>query len=161
MELGPVGRTVAENVRRVREGRALTFAEVARRIEEIGRPISALGIRRIEEGARRVDVDDLYALAVALGVGPGSLLLPYDEDERRLVGVTPVIEAPLDRVNSWLTKNSPLPRVSPHMPPEEDWLRYMYFAAPPRIYKATLRAAQDQAAREGRQVPTEDGRGND
>ena len=38
--------------------------------------INAVGIRRIENGERRVTPDDLTALAVAFGVSPISLLLP-------------------------------------------------------------------------------------
>lgn len=41
-----------------------------------GRPIPATGITRIENGARTVDVDDLFTLAVVLKVSPLSLLLP-------------------------------------------------------------------------------------
>jgi hypothetical protein len=36
------------------------------------------GIHRIESGDRRVDVDDLVAIAVALGVSPLALLLPTE-----------------------------------------------------------------------------------
>lgn len=38
--------------------------------------INAVGIRRIESRERRVTVDDLMALAVALGVSPATLLYP-------------------------------------------------------------------------------------
>jgi transcriptional regulator with XRE-family HTH domain len=39
-----------------------------------GRKITASGVQRIEAGARRIDVDDLVALARALGVTPADLL---------------------------------------------------------------------------------------
>jgi transcriptional regulator with XRE-family HTH domain len=79
IELGPTGRTVADNVKRVRGHRSLNYAELSRKLTELGRPISPLAVRRIEEGDRRVDVDDLLALAVALGVPPNSLLLPHED----------------------------------------------------------------------------------
>jgi transcriptional regulator with XRE-family HTH domain len=79
IELGPTGRTVADNVKRVRGHRALNYADLSRKLTELGRPISPLAVRRIEEGDRRVDVDDLLALAVALGVPPNSLLLPHED----------------------------------------------------------------------------------
>ena len=41
-----------------------------------GRKLPVLALRRIESGARRVDVDDLVALAMVFGVSPVRLLLP-------------------------------------------------------------------------------------
>jgi transcriptional regulator with XRE-family HTH domain len=83
--LGPIGATVQQNVRRLREERNLTMAELSRRLggDKIGRKIPTLALARIEKGERRVDVDDLVALAIALGVSPTALLLPplADEDQ--------------------------------------------------------------------------------
>jgi transcriptional regulator with XRE-family HTH domain len=76
-ELGPTGRQVAANVRRLRTVRGLTTTELARRLtEEHGRPTIPGAITRIEHGKRRVDVDDLLALAAAFQVSPSALLLP-------------------------------------------------------------------------------------
>ncbi len=74
--MGPTGETVRGNVTRYRTSAALSFAELSRRLEGVGRAIAPLGLRRIESGARRVDVDDLVALAVVLGVNPNALLMP-------------------------------------------------------------------------------------
>ncbi|HEY9316117.1 helix-turn-helix transcriptional regulator [Williamsia sp.] len=74
--LGPTGIAVSANIKRLREAQRITFAELSRRLTEIGRPIATLGLSRIETGDRRVDVDDLMALAVALDVAPGRLLSP-------------------------------------------------------------------------------------
>lgn len=49
---------------------------VAAAMTEIGRPVAATAITKIEAGDRRVDVDDLVALAIALDVSPVTLLLP-------------------------------------------------------------------------------------
>lgn len=65
-------------MKRLREDQRLTFVELADRLSKIGRPIPVLGLRRIERGERRVDVDDLFSLAEVLGVEPIALL--YDED---------------------------------------------------------------------------------
>lgn len=63
----------------------MTYAELSRRLEALGRPIPPLGLRRMEAGERRADVDDLMALALVLGVSPLALLLPagqqVEEDE--------------------------------------------------------------------------------
>jgi hypothetical protein len=51
-------------------------------MDELGQPVPASGITRIEKGDRRVDVDDLIAFALALNVSPNALLLParWDND---------------------------------------------------------------------------------
>ena len=76
VRVGPAGRTLAANIKRIREAQRLTFVEVAKRLEDIGRPIAVLGLRRIEKGERRVDADDLLALAAVLGVHTVDLLVP-------------------------------------------------------------------------------------
>lgn len=73
---GPVSNVVAQNLLRVRKARRFTTQQLAVRLVELGQPIPASGITRIEKGDRRVDVDDLMALAVALNVAPTTLLLP-------------------------------------------------------------------------------------
>lgn len=84
IELGPTGRTVAANVKRLRERRGLTLRALSAALKEQGRSLSADALNKIENGAghegrgiRRVDADDLVALAVVLGVNPSALLLPY------------------------------------------------------------------------------------
>jgi transcriptional regulator with XRE-family HTH domain len=76
IEVGPVGSNVAANVQRVREARRLSTRQLSDRLAEAGRPIPASGITRIEQGARRVDVDDLAVLATTLDVAMAQLLLP-------------------------------------------------------------------------------------
>jgi len=65
---------VARNVKRLREAQHLTTRALQDLLTKLGRPIPASGITRIEQGSRRVDVDDLAALAIALGVRPDHLL---------------------------------------------------------------------------------------
>ncbi|MEU2311200.1 helix-turn-helix domain-containing protein [Streptomyces albidoflavus] len=48
--------------------------ELSSRLKLLGRPILPSGITKIEQGQRRVDVDDLVALAIALKVTPNRLL---------------------------------------------------------------------------------------
>jgi len=74
--LGPTGDAVRANVERLRQAQNLGYAKLAAVLKETGREIPDLGLRRIESGDRRVDVDDLLALAVALGVSPITLLMP-------------------------------------------------------------------------------------
>lgn len=74
-DLGETGRTVATNVRRLRRELDLTTKQLADRATACGRPLLPNAITKIEQMQRRVDADDLTALAVALGVTPNALLL--------------------------------------------------------------------------------------
>jgi transcriptional regulator with XRE-family HTH domain len=79
-EPGPTSVRTAANLRQIRQERGVSYAELARRLRTLLHPILDTGIMKIEKGDRRVDVDDLVALALALGVTPNRLILP---------GVTP------------------------------------------------------------------------
>lgn len=74
-DLGGVGDTVRRRIAGLRESQNLTYAAMARLLEEAGRPLGTLALRRIEAGARRVDVDDLVAIALVLGATPNSLMV--------------------------------------------------------------------------------------
>lgn len=54
----------------------LSLRDLESRLEDLGTRITASGLQKIEAGSRRVDVDELLALAVALNVNPNALLLP-------------------------------------------------------------------------------------
>jgi transcriptional regulator with XRE-family HTH domain len=75
-EAGPAARRVAENLRRIRQERGLSYAELARRLAATGHPVIDTALLKTEKGERRASIDDLAALAVALGVTPNRLLLP-------------------------------------------------------------------------------------
>ena len=85
IELGPTGRTVAARIRRIRERNGLNLQDLSDRLAPLGRPILPSGLSKIEQGNRRVDVDDLTALAAALGVIPNDLLY---EPERAPAGIS-------------------------------------------------------------------------
>lgn len=74
MEQGAAGRAVAAHIRRIRESNGWTLHEMSDRLTRYGRPILPSGLSKIEAGTRRVDVDDLVAIAAALGVMPDRLL---------------------------------------------------------------------------------------
>lgn len=89
IERGATAATVGQNLQTFRKAQGLTYADVSRRLESIGRKgISALAVRRMEgaerkegvdgkkDAERRVDVDDLVALALVLNVNPNALLFP-------------------------------------------------------------------------------------
>lgn len=78
IDAGPIGSNAAAVVRHLRQQRRLSYAELSRMVESLGRSIPPLGLRRIEAGERRIDIDDLVALALALEVSPLRLLLPTE-----------------------------------------------------------------------------------
>lgn len=67
--LGPTGELVKANIRECRVKRNLTQAELA---EKAGLPSQS--ITEIENGARRVNVDDLVAISSALRVSNARLI---------------------------------------------------------------------------------------
>jgi transcriptional regulator with XRE-family HTH domain len=79
VEIGPTGKTVAERIKDLRKQRQMQQSDLARRMTELGRPMAASAISKIETGERRVDVDDLMAFAVALDTPPHRLLMPETE----------------------------------------------------------------------------------
>ena len=73
MATDDVSRWVGRNVERLRTEIGLTLAELAK---PLGWDLTILS--KIENGRRRVSVDDVVALAVQLGVTPGVLMAEPD-----------------------------------------------------------------------------------
>lgn len=78
MVIGEAGQRIARNVKRLRQQQRLTRAEMSSKLAEMGRPIPVLSISRIEKCERRVDIDDLVALAEVLRVPADRLA--FDDD---------------------------------------------------------------------------------
>ncbi len=92
---------VGRNVARLRAATNTTIRELAAGLKEQGLPMSASGITDIERGRRQVNVDQLTALAAALGVSPMTLLMPLPEDgdpdaEVMLSGTSPETARDMD-----------------------------------------------------------------
>ena len=75
-EVGPLGRNLIANVERICRERHLSRRQLSAELEKVGRPIPSLGLTRMMRAERRVDVDELVALAEVLGVTPHELLAP-------------------------------------------------------------------------------------
>jgi len=86
--MGATGRDVALNLKRIRTAAGLTQAELSARIGDLGYKILPASIGKIETQDRRVEVDDLMVLSVALNVSPLSLLLPWTARPRLQASVT-------------------------------------------------------------------------
>jgi transcriptional regulator with XRE-family HTH domain len=71
---GPLGHNLIANMGYLRQVQGLSLRKMSAELDRIGRPIPPLGLSRIEQGRRRVDVDGAAALAEILGVTPDVLL---------------------------------------------------------------------------------------
>ncbi len=107
VDRGPASERVAENVKRLRRLRGLSLNDLSERMGQLGRPMQASGLSKIEQGDRRVDVDDLLALALALEVNANTLLMPADGGPPN-VDVVPTVAAQWRGIWRWATGESPL-----------------------------------------------------
>ncbi len=107
--LGPTGEAVRANIKQIRDSQGMSQSDLSSTMGNLGRSIPPLGIHRIENGDRRVDVDDLVGFAVALSTTPATLLMPKvdtasPEDQVKLLDVAPTVSA--KRAWEWITGRS-------------------------------------------------------
>ena len=109
MDHGPTAHRVAGNIRELRRERELDLAGLSALLTQLGHAIGLNTLSKIERGTRRVDVDDLVALAFALDVTPNRLILTGTADARIIVltGDTQITTA---SAWEWATGNMMLPR---------------------------------------------------
>jgi hypothetical protein len=108
-QLGAIGQNVVRNVEELRHVRNLSLRALSDRLAEIGRPILPIGLSRLSQGKRRVDADDLVALAVVLGVSPVSLLLPRDQPWDAEIELSPEVHQKQWVAWRWAALEIPLP----------------------------------------------------
>lgn len=80
LDIGEHGGRVAAAVAQQRQRHGWDQRTLAERVTGEGRPMSASVLGKIEATTRRVDVDDLVALATALDISPSALLGEPDDD---------------------------------------------------------------------------------
>jgi len=105
--LGPTGARVGRRLNELRRGRGLTLGELADKLKELGRPILLSALSKIEKGQRRVDVDDLVALALALDVSPNMILLPEEARLNIEVQLTPSHAQDAASAWRWASRDQP------------------------------------------------------
>lgn len=71
---GEASRIAVGNIRTHRARLGMTVTEMSEAMTEIGHPLPPISIHRLEDGNRRIDVDDLTALARLFKVSRESLL---------------------------------------------------------------------------------------
>lgn len=67
---------VSASLARLRQEQRLTYTEISARLTALGQPIPTIGLTRIEKGERRVDIDEVVALAQVFNVPPIMLMFP-------------------------------------------------------------------------------------
>ncbi|MFM9595801.1 helix-turn-helix domain-containing protein [Streptomyces scabiei] len=143
-QYGPTAEAVAENVKRLRERRSMTIYSLSGALEKVGRPITPSAIAKIERQQRQVNVDDLAALAVVLGVSPSALLLPLDDSAETTIAVTGGGSVTADVAWDWMDGKRPL-RIYGHDIGEAR-LEYELYGRPAgRRGRLPLRGAKDVA----------------
>jgi len=67
IDVGPTGRRVGRNIEDTRRARGMRLTELSDQLKNLDRSIPPNSLARIESGERRVDVEDLVAIAACLG----------------------------------------------------------------------------------------------
>lgn len=143
LKLGATGTEVAINLKRLREDQNLSYAALEQLLEDCGHKIPALGLRRIEAHARRVDTDDLMALAVVLGVSPLTLLLPSTGEvaPTEITGVRGDIAANVAWL--WATGEEPIELPAVPLSPAAERAKHIFkLTAKPHIHERSLAVAK-------------------
>lgn len=81
--IGHAGDVVRSNIRRIRNTLGISQERLSELLSEVQNPIATVGVWRLENGARQVTIDDLFAIAKVLGVKPADLLEEFDDDRYR------------------------------------------------------------------------------
>ncbi|MEU6621335.1 helix-turn-helix transcriptional regulator [Streptomyces litmocidini] len=74
LAIGPAGHAAAHAIERTRTARGYSQRQLAACVTALGRPMTFTALSRIERTVRRCDIDDLVAIATALGIAPQALL---------------------------------------------------------------------------------------
>ncbi|MFE9579955.1 DNA/RNA helicase domain-containing protein [Nocardia sp. NPDC006044] len=105
--LGPAGIRVGQRVRDLRRHQGLTLHALASKLADLGRPIDISALAKVEKGQRRIDVDDLMALAVALDASPNWILLPDRVSDDSPIELTPSHQQGGLEVWQWAVRDHP------------------------------------------------------
>lgn len=112
--------------------------ELSKRLKAIGWPIAQSGLVRIENGKRKVDADDLLALALVLSTSPNALALPAEtaaDDSTEMI-VTPQTRVRLADMWAWANGERPLTLDGQEPPSGSAAARFVIEASPVRAADA-------------------------
>jgi len=103
IEMGAAGNGVKDAIRALRIDRRMTLTDMTEALKSTDRPLSKATLSQLETGMRRIDIDDLFAIAKALKVDPRELLRDAVEGEKPAEMVYDVladIEHSIDRLRT-------------------------------------------------------------
>jgi transcriptional regulator with XRE-family HTH domain len=103
----------ARRVREARQGHGWSQVRLAEELTRIGYQKSRETLTKLERGTyRNASVDDVFALAAALGVAPVHLLVPLDDEAA--LEVVPGVPVPARIARAWIRGSLQLP-ISPRI----------------------------------------------
>ncbi|MGV0050790.1 helix-turn-helix domain-containing protein [Mycobacterium colombiense] len=103
-----VRETLGANIARIRGMRGMTVRDLSARLQTLGLRLSPSGVSEVETVRRKVSVDELLVIAIALNTSIIDLLTPADAVPLGVAeGVEPLQPAWLE---PWLRGEIPLPR---------------------------------------------------
>lgn len=102
------------NLPRFRGMRRMTMSDLSEKLAELGRPMSVPTLSAVENGKRRIDVDDLVYLSVALDVSPVALMMPSSNDPTADLDLAPGAAPWTTTLDWWLWLTAAAPLWSGH-----------------------------------------------
>jgi len=101
-----VGEVLARRLEQVRKARGLTQRDVTERLADLGVSMHQTAIAKIENGDRKVTIEDALLLAFALDVAPVNLFLPLADNIPMALGNVTVQSG---EMRAWARGFAPLP----------------------------------------------------
>lgn len=140
-EKGVTTATVARQVRKRRQELGMDLSRLSEELSKANWPIPIAALSRLENGYRRIDVDDLMALAVALSTTPNELLISEGDPEFGVATGAPDWLRE-DEARMWLAGTLPLDR---EMMRRYWATRIGEYMTQLEVAQANLKARQDEA----------------
>ena len=104
----PVRKVLGDNIERIRRGvRGMTVRDLSARLEPLGLKLSASGVSEVENATRKVSVDELFKIAIALNTSVIDLLSPLGGET--LAVADGVGELTVEQLYFWLRGDTPWP----------------------------------------------------
>lgn len=102
-----VRQVIGRNIKRIRDRRGMKGSDLSARVTELGLNLSTSGVSEVETASRKLGVDELLILAIALNTSVIDLLTPEDGSPLTVAkGVDPLHPVWLE---SWLSGDTPWP----------------------------------------------------
>lgn len=101
-----VSEVIAQRVEQVRKARGLSQRDVAQALGALGISLHQTAIAKIENGERKVTVEEALLLAAVLNVAPANLFLPLADNIDMALGTMTLSSG---EMRQWIRGRAPLP----------------------------------------------------